>query len=112
MLFWKMVPTFYVPNLFHRKYISSLLNYPFSNNIAILESKIIYFRLRPNFCGFFTDVKKIKVDLCSTENSFYLFLSMLLKQFFSFKSLIIYSANKTLWTLEVLAFLCNDLKVD
>ena len=37
--------------IFSRTIIVSLLNYPFNNNIAILESKIIYFCLRPNFCG-------------------------------------------------------------
>ena len=36
---------------FLQKIIFSFLNDPFNNNIAILESKIIYFCLRPNFCG-------------------------------------------------------------
>ena len=33
------------------KIILSLPKYPFNNNIAILESKIIYFCLRSNFRG-------------------------------------------------------------
>ena len=36
---------------FLQKMISSLLNDHFNNNIASLESKIIYFFLRPNFLG-------------------------------------------------------------
>ena len=35
--------------IFLYKIIFSLLNNPFKNNIAILESKLMYFCLRPNF---------------------------------------------------------------
>ena len=42
-----------VLNLYYSMYItySSLSNYPFNNNIAILESKIINFFLKSNFRG-------------------------------------------------------------
>ena len=38
-------------NFFSWKIIFPFLNDPFNNNIAIHESKIIYFCLRPNFYG-------------------------------------------------------------
>ena len=42
--------TFLCFKWFLHKIILSLLNDPFNNNVAILESKIIYFCLRPNLC--------------------------------------------------------------
>ena len=42
--------TFLCFKWFLQKIIFSLINDPFNNNIAILERKIIYFCLSPNFC--------------------------------------------------------------
>ena len=55
---------------FLQKIIFSLLNDPFNNNIAILESKIIYFCLRPNFRGRTTLITaEIRIEVFHGDSS-------------------------------------------
>ena len=66
------------------KIIFTLSKSPFSNNIAILEIKIIYFCLRSNFCGWNTLIE-VEIKFSDTASHF--------RTQFDF-----HGANRIMWT--------------